>query len=183
MNTKTALIILHTGFEEIEAITTVDVLDRAGVRVHIASREKERTVVGRSRLTVLADVLLDEALEQGYDALILPGGPGTPNLLEDERILEAVRAQTKANKVLAAICAAPAVLGKAGILANKHYTSHPCVWNLLPEVDRRHSVLVDDLLITGNGPGAAIPFSLAIVECLLGKAQADQVAQDLGVQR
>ena len=182
-NTKTALVILHSDFEEIEAITTIDVLDRAGIDITIASREESLNVTGRSGITVLANALLPDALGDTYDVLIIPGGPGTPRMLDDERILQAIKEYINPGKILAAICAAPIILQKAGVLVGKRFTSHNSVWNLLPEVDRKHAVLTDNNLVTGNGPAAAIPFALAIVESVLGRAQADITAEHLGFHR
>jgi 4-methyl-5(b-hydroxyethyl)-thiazole monophosphate biosynthesis len=183
MSYKTALIILHTGFEEIEAVTTIDVLDRADIIVTTASREESLAVVGRSKITLNAQLPLGEALLHDYDVLILPGGPGTPHMVEDARIIKAVQTQAQSGKLLAAICAAPLVLEKAGLLKGKHFTAHSCTWEQLPEADRKHPVITDGNLITANGPAAAIPFGLAIVEGLSGKAQADHVAEALGIIR
>lgn len=177
----TALIIFHTGFEEIEAITTFDLLKRAGITCTLASREEELEVTGHSGLTVKLEHSLDELQDRLFDALILPGGQGTPRMLGDKRIEALLHQHQSERKVIAAICAAPIVLGEAHLLEGKHFTSHPCVWPRLPNVDKTQSVVVDGSLVTANGPGAAVGFAQAIIASLLGSQKAEAVGQEIGL--
>jgi len=182
MNHPTALVILHQGFEEIEAICVIDILHRAGFKVTVASKEPQLMVCGRSDLKIQADQLLDQALLATYDAFILPGGPGTPGLVADERVIQAAQHHYAQNKLLAAICAAPLALEKAGLLKGKHFTAHPCTWDVLTHVDRQATVVKDGHLITACGPAAAMEFAIAIVESLLGQSKADEIKREIGLK-
>lgn len=175
----TALVPLFEGFEEIEAITIIDVLRRAGVEVTTASLTTQ-TVTGAHAIAIVADKLLDEVDASKFDAIILPGGAGTFRLREDPRIAKMLIAHDSANKLVAAICAAPSVLSNAGLLKNKRATSYPSVKDQMQVTEYLTiPVVVDGNVVTSRGPGTAMAFALKLVEILKGEAIADKLATDM----
>jgi protein deglycase len=175
---KTALAILTDNFEEIEAVTPIDILRRAEVEVTIASRTNSFNVKGRSNITIVADCLLDSALADGktYDLVLLPGGPGHTAMRTDTRVLELVKKQVEAGRVVGAICAAPTVLKDAGVIKGKKITAHFSVMEELPNMLQKEDVVKDGVIITSRGAGTAIPFALALVEKLCGYEKALKIA-------
>ena len=175
---RSVLLILTTGFEEIEAVVPIDLLRRAGIAVIIASREKILTVRGHSELMLQADVLLDAVVKEAvnYDGLVLPGGPGTKDLRQDTRVQQLVRQQAVTGRLVAAICAAPLVLKDLGLLYGRRYTSHFSTAEALPERVTDSAVVLDGKLLTASGPGAAIAFGLAIITELLDHPACEKVA-------
>ena len=165
------LVALAKGFEEIEAITVVDVLRRGGVEVCAVAMGETRLVLGSRGVTVQADRLWHEVSTDDFDAIVLPGGAeGTRNLAEDERILETVRAFDRAGKWVAAICAAPMVLGYAGILSGRKATCYPsCEGPLGDAYVSDQKVVEDGNLVTSQGPGTAMDFALALVSKFAGE--------------
>ncbi len=177
---KTA-IFLADGFEEIEALTVVDLLRRAGIEITMVSIMGRKTVTGSHNIAVEADVLFDEADIDGADMLILPGGqPGTRNLFACEPLKEKIKEFNDKEKPLSAICAAPTVYGKMGILEGKRATCYPgCEVDLLGADTQTTEVVKDANFITSRGMGTAIPFGLAIIEHFQGKEAADSMAQKI----
>ena len=172
----TALIPLAQGSEEIEAVTVIDILRRAGIKVVSAGLDAQP--VRASRGTVLIpDVTLEAALKHTYDMLVLPGGqPGTNNLKADARIIKLVQDMVQQGKYVAAICAAPSILATAGVLDGKHATSFPGALDAFPQVQQQPGAVVEDgKLITSRGPGTAMDFALILVERLMGKAKRQEV--------
>lgn len=165
--------LLANGFEETEAIATIDILRRAGFQVDMLSIH-DKIVTGSHQIPVVADALLKDA--QFYDALFLPGGqPGTTNLANDQRVIKLVQTFAAADKPIGAICAAPLVLEKAGILANRRMTSYPMKDAAHQFADAQYleeTVVLDGKLLTSRGVGTVLPFAFAFVE-LLGKSSAD----------
>ena len=172
----TVLVILPEGFEEIEAVTPIDLLRRAGAEVTVASLAENFHVTGRSGLVIHADTTLSSAAEKPYDLLLLPGGPGVINLRSDPRVAELVRRQAAAGRWLAAICAAPTLLHAAGVLTGKRYTAHFSVAKELKEILADQRVVVDGLIITSRGAGTSLDFGLMLVEKLVSAAKAAEVA-------
>ena len=171
---KKALLILTDGFEEIEAVTPIDLLRRAGIEVVTAGLGKE-WVQGRQGVTVKADTVLNRVIGI-FDALILPGGPGHKALAESERVLKLTRDYFRDRILCCAICAAPKVFAAAGILDGKNYTCYPgSLDDFSNGVYIDKEVVRDGNIITSAGPGTAIPFSLCIIEALLGEAKATSV--------
>ncbi len=174
---KTALVILAEGFEEVEAIAPVDVLRRAGVRVTLAG-VNSLIVKGSRNISVQADVLLKDVKDLP-GAVILPGGlPGSTNLAKSEEVAELVKKMNAAGKLVAAICAAPAVvLAPLGILDGKKATCYPgCESDFSSQiVHSQGRVVKDGNVITSQGPGSALEFSLEIVRELAGDEMADLV--------
>jgi 4-methyl-5(b-hydroxyethyl)-thiazole monophosphate biosynthesis len=174
---KKVLIHFASGFEEIEAITPVDVLRRAGCEVVTVSVTGRKEVTSTRGVTVIADKLFVEADYELADMILLPGGqPGSDNLNKHEGLRKQIRTFHDQGRMIAAICAAPLVLGSAGILKGKKATCYPGVESLLTGATcTGNDVEVDGNLITGKGPGVAMEFSLTLVEKLVGKAKADEL--------
>src|SRR3989338_114415 len=173
---KRILIPLAPGFEEIEALAVVDILRRAGVDVVMAGTV-ENPIEGRNRIKILADASLDSVKEQDFDMIVLPGGAiGTENLKKDTRIKEILERLYKKGRFVTAICAAPTVLSAIGITTGRTVTSHPTVRAKLDkEKISDERVVVDNNIITSQGPGTAIEFAFKLVEALLGKEKAAEV--------
>jgi 4-methyl-5(b-hydroxyethyl)-thiazole monophosphate biosynthesis len=170
-------LLLADGVEEIEAVAPWDILRRAGLTVLAAAVGDSPTVRCAHGIALGADVLLSAVAVEEFAGLILPGGPASFTLRRNGTVRELVRKMAK--KFLAALCAAPLVLHDAGVLEGRRYTAHPSVLTELPNAESA-SVVVDENLITGNGPGAAIPFALAIVRYFSGAEAADAVARAIG---
>ena len=173
---------LAQGSEELEAVTVIDILRRAGIEVVSAGLDAQP--VRASRGTVLIpDVTLEAALKHTYDMLVLPGGqPGTNNLKADARIIQLVQDMVQQGKYVAAMCAAPSILATAGVLDGKRATSFPGALDAFPQVQQQSDAVVEDgKLITSRGPGTAMDFALMLVERLVGKAKRQEV--EGGLQR
>lgn len=174
------LIPLADGCEELEAVTLIDLLRRAGVEVTTAGL-KPGIVKASRGVQLVPDVTLDVALQDDYDMVALPGGmPGATHLKEDARILDLLRKMAAAGKYTAAICAAPMVLAEAGVLAGKQATSYPGFLDGLPGVNvSAEAVVRDGTVLTSRGPGTAMDFALALIETLAGREKRDQVEAGL----
>jgi 4-methyl-5(b-hydroxyethyl)-thiazole monophosphate biosynthesis len=172
------LVPLAEGFEEIEAVTVVDLLRRAGIEVRTASLAGTR-VTGSHGIAIEADIAIDDADSADYDMIMLPGGmPGAEHLKQDPRVIALLRRFAGEGRYTAAICAAPGVLAHAGLLDGHRATSFPGFLGPQSAPGIRLSdqaVVVDGKIITSRGPGTAIDFSLALIELLAGKAAADTV--------
>jgi 4-methyl-5(b-hydroxyethyl)-thiazole monophosphate biosynthesis len=175
---KTVVVLLAPGFEEIETITVVDILRRAGARVSLAGTE-EGILKGSRGIHVMADELLDNILDKEFDLIVLPGGqPGTDNLRKEARVSQMLKRMDGLRNNIAAICAAPLVLKDAGILENRTITSHPSVQNKLKGISYKDDrVVVDGHIVTSRSPGTAMEFSLKLVEILFGQERRDVVNQ------
>ena len=175
---KRALLILSEGFEEMEAVTPLDLLRRAGVEAVAASTGPGLVVAGARGVKVQADRMLDDCLAETFDMLILPGGPGVDKLRRDARVLELVRRSHAAGMPIAAICAAPVILADAGVAGMHTLTSFPAREAELKPVAKAYlqdRVVVDGKLITSRGAGTAEEFALALVAYLQGPAAAETV--------
>lgn len=174
-------IFFATGFEEIEALTVVDILRRAEETVEMVSIMGEKSVTGSHGVTVETDLLFSEVDFDALDVLVLPGGmPGTKNLEAFAPLMEQVDAFVKAGRLVTAICAAPSILGHRGHLKGKKACSFPTFEDHLEGADvKREPAVIDGNIITGRGMGAAIPFGLAILEKLQGKDAAAAMAEKI----
>ncbi|MCB1044109.1 MAG: DJ-1/PfpI family protein [Acidobacteria bacterium] len=177
---KKVAVLLADGFEEIEAITSIDLLRRAGAQVTTVSIT-HRTVLGAHGVHVIADGLLDDVTASDWDMLVLPGGmPGAKHLRENGRVIELVRQVHESGKWVAAICAAPMVLAEAGILAGRMATCYTGFLDEFPSVKRVDKPIVTDQnLITARGPGVALDFALMLIEKLLGESTRKKVEEPL----
>lgn len=179
---KKVLLILHRGFEELEAVAPLDLLRRAGFDVTSASAQAELLVEGGRGIKVQADRPLDECLRERYDLIVLPGGPGIPALRKDARVLDLVRRAHSEGVPLAAICAAPLLLADAGVAAGHTVTSFPGVRAEVEGRAKAYSedrVVVDGKVITSRGAGTAEEFALALVGYLEGKEAAEKVRKSV----
>jgi len=176
---KKIYVFLTTGFEEIEALATVDVLRRAELEVRMVSLTGERMVAGAHGIAVAADELFDEVRMDDARLLIVPGG--TIAYAEHEGLKRALRAFHDRGGMVAAICAAPAVLGMTGILQGRRATVYPGFEEYLAgaELCTDRAVVVDGNVTTGRGPGLSLDFALALVEQLAGRERRDAVAAAL----
>lgn len=173
----TALLLLAEGFEEIEAVTIIDVLRRAEVSVTTASLAGKH-VKGSHGIVVEADTLYDHVSIDDFDALVLPGGPAAKTLREDARAQATIRAAAEKGKLLAAVCAAPTAFEAAGVLAGKRATAYP--GNALPSAQQVEERVVEDgNVITSRGPGTTMAFALKVAERLAGEAVARKTAEKL----
>jgi len=174
------LIPLTDGFEDIEAVTVIDILRRGGVEVTTAAIGASPEVESAHGISMKADALLPEVVEADYDAIVLPGGPGTPALGQCQTLVERLRRQKEEGRLLCAICAAPVVLCENGLVDPElHVTCYPtCVMDL----DRNCAdapVVADADVITGQAPGSAMLFALVILQTLTGEPVAKKVARSL----
>ena len=175
---KRVLIPLAPGFEEIEAITVIDILRRAGVTVTVAGTQPGPIIASRQTKHI-PDCTLDEVRAEDFEMLVLPGGlPGTTHLRQDPRIRQIIHTLLARHCFVAAICAAPTVLADAGVLTGRVATSHPSVRNELTGKVSQLSderVVVDGLIITSQSAGTAMEFAFKLVELLCGPAIAAEV--------
>ena len=179
---KKALVFLADGFEEMEAVTPLDFMRRAGLDAKFVSLAGTLSVTGSHGVTYRADMLFDEKvaseeIEEDADMLVLPGGlPGAQNLQDNEALGKLLLKFHEEGKFVCAICAAPMVLGHLGILQGKKATIYPGMEDRLigatPVADK---VCRDGNVITGKGPGAAMTFAITLVEALAGKEVADKL--------
>jgi protein deglycase len=177
---KKVIVPLAEGFEEIEALTIVDVLRRANVDVVMAALESLH-VKGAHDIVVVADALLKELDDDAFDMIALPGGlPGATNLAADATTQTLLKRFDAKGKAIAAICAAPYALKCAGVLKNS-YTCYPGFQPKIASVGYNaiDKVVKDGTITTSQGPSTAMLFALALVEQLCSKAIADAVAKDL----
>jgi 4-methyl-5(b-hydroxyethyl)-thiazole monophosphate biosynthesis len=172
------LTLLAPGFEEIEAITVIDLLRRADIDVTVAGLEKE-VITGSHAITVKTDSYHREIDPVAYDALFLPGGqPGTNNLKKDPLVLQWVNDFYSSGRLVTAICAAPTVLLDAGIVTGKRVTSYPSEKDTFTQSTYLEEPVVEDgTIITSRGVGTAIPFALRLVARLKDQATADILAE------
>jgi len=176
------LVPLATGFEEIEAVTVIDILRRAGIDVVVASLEPG-PVQGSHGITIAADQDLSAVMDQHFDMVALPGGmPGAANLQRDSRITSLLQSTAGHGGVIAAICAAPMVLAAAGLLQGYRATSYPGFLDSAAAqgtVISNEAVVSDGNRVTSRGPGTAMDFALALVENLLGSKSRQALEQTL----
>ena len=179
---KRVLVPLADGFEEIETVTAVDVLRRAGVEV-ITAGLKEGALEGSRKIRVVPDTTLEKVRLEDFDALILVGGqPGVNHLRSDSRVLDLIRCMHEKQKTIGAICAAPLILRDAGITAGMRLTSHPGVEkDLGGSVYSEERVVYDRHCITSRGPGTALEFALALAEKLVSREKAEELKRAMVV--
>lgn len=176
------LVPLADGCEEIEAVTVIDILRRAGVEVIVAGLRGGIVTASRG-VKIEPDVDLDGALAQDFDMVVLPGGAGGADRLEaDPRVRELLRKMADSGRFVAAICAAPKVLAAAGLLEGREATSYPGYLDKHPARDMRYreaAVVQDGRIVTSRGPGTAMDFALKLVEMLVGAERSREVEKTL----
>jgi len=176
------LVPLAGGCEELEAVTIIDLLRRAGIEVVTAGLQPG--IVKASRGTQLVpDTVLESVLRDDFDMIVLPGGmPGAQHLKEDSRIIGLLKKMAEQGRYTAAICAAPIALAEAGLLSGRRATSYPGFLDKMQVPGMAYlddAVVADEKIITSRGPGTAMDFALALVEALSGKTKRDEVEAGL----
>ena len=181
---KTIFVFLADGFEEIEALTPVDILRRAGLSVKTVSVMDEQVVSGAHGVPVMADMMFDEVNAEDAEMILLPGGlPGATNLDAHQGLSQMILDFAKEEKPLAAICAAPLVFGNRGLLEGKKATCYPGFETYLKGAQYTAALVEKDgNFITGKGPGAAMEFAFAIVEKYCGMDKVNELKQGMMIQ-
>lgn len=176
-----AVVFLAEGFEDIEAVTVIDVLRRGGVAVTTVSVGGSLGVKSAHGIEMRADRLLENLGEGVWDAVILPGGmPGTENLSKSPGVIEILKRHAEAGRLICAICAAPTILSSAGILpSGTHVTCYPSCAVDLDRPSANVPVVVDGNFITGQAPGSAMLFSLVVLQSLIGEEVASKIARGM----
>ena len=164
---KKIIVFIAEGFEEIEALTVVDILRRAGVTVTLCSLKND-LVKGAHNVLIKTDIMIDNLVFEDYDAIYLPGGlPGAYNLRDDNRVIEIIKNFNEKKKLIYAICAAPVVLSKAGITEDKVITSYPGFEKEIKCKNYSEEIFVKDgNITTSRGPATAMPFAYEILRQL-----------------
>ena len=172
-------IFLITGFEEIEALATLDILRRGEVSVQTVSLTQSLTVIGKHRVPVIADFMFGEVDFSQAEMIILPGG--TINIDAHDGLKELILSHINSGKRVAAICAAPMVLGGLGLLQGKRATCYPGMESFLKGaiLQTHEAVVTDGLITTGRGPGLSFEFALSLLSQLKGKEVANEVSKQL----
>ena len=179
--TKRVLCLLSEGFEEIETVTPVDLLRRAGAEVVMAALGSNMHVTGRSGICLRADAKLDELDPHAFDMLFIPGGPAVKLLRSDGRAATLAKTFAVEGKPVAAICAGPLVLHDAGLLIGRRYTAHDSTYGELTQALAHEHVVEDGHLITSRGAGTALQFGLTLIKCLFSSDEGDKVAKAIMV--
>ncbi len=178
MKTKSVLVVMHTGFEEAEAVVPIDLMRRAGIEVTVASCEDNLELTSRGGVKIVCETLISKIGNQNFDCIMLPGGPGVAALRKNQKVNELLLAQNKKKGSIAAICAAPLVLHDLKIIEGKKVTGYYSIKEEIPGLIENLSVVVDGNVITSRGPGTAFAFGFAIIESLLGKAKTDEIKKE-----
>ncbi len=176
------IVFLANGFEEVEALTVVDYLRRKDIVVDTVSIAEDTKVKGAHDIEVIADKSIDALGDIGlYDGAIIPGGmPGATNLRDDARVIDILKELDSRDKLVAAICAGPIVLERAGIIKGKKVTSYPGFEDVLKEsVYVETPVVRDGNIITSRGPALAVDFAIEIMTYLLGEDKASELKEDI----
>ncbi|MEN8126394.1 MAG: DJ-1 family glyoxalase III [Planctomycetota bacterium] len=177
--TKTALVAIADGTEELEAVTIIDVLRRAGTQVTVASVGTLQIKASRG-VKLVADCVIADCKNKTFDLIVLPGGLGGAEHLRDcKQLIEMLQSQKQAGRLYAAVCASPAVvLTPHGLLDDRQATCYPTMADQLPDTSKaKQRVVVDGNCITSQGPGTALEFSIELVRRLFDDSRAGQVAE------
>ena len=176
---KRALILLAPGFEEIEAITPLDVFRRGGIDAISASITEDKAVASARNIKIVADKFIDEIMDENFDLIYLPGGlDGTENLSKDERVIKLLKRQLEEKRIVAAICAAPTILDKHELSKGKKLTCYPTCQDWIKKstvIDEK--IVYDECIYTSQGPGTAFEFSLFLLGVLLGEDKKEEIAK------
>ena len=177
---RSVYVVCADGFEEVEGLTAVDLLRRAGIDVKMVSIMGRLQITGSHNISVNTDILIEDIREEA-DMLLLPGGmPGTNYLREHEGLADLLKKQYEAGKWVAAICAAPSVFGGLGFLKDKEATSYPgCLDGIPVGAYKEDPVVVDGNVVTSRGVGTAIAFALKLIEVLISKEKAEEIAASI----
>ena len=177
------LVPLAQGCEELEAVTIIDLLVRAGCDVVTASLTEDRLITASRGVQLMAQTTLEAVYQQTFDMVVLPGGlPGASHLQKDARIIQLLQTTAEQGGYVAAICAAPKVLVQAGLLNGKQATSFPGIIDKNPAENMRYlnqAVVEDGNIITSKGPGTAMDFTLTLIARLMGESKRAEVESSL----
>lgn len=175
-----ALVPLAQGCEELEAITIIDLLVRAGIDVTTAGLN-EQTVTASRGTRIVPDTTIDAVKNEHFDLIVLPGGlPGANHLRDDTDLQVLLKQHAADDKLIAAICAAPKALAAAGLLEGKQVTCYPGALNEYTQLNVRTTAIeIDGQIITSRGPGTAMDFALVLIERLKGKIKRDEIEKQL----
>lgn len=175
------IILLANGFEDVEMISTLDLLRRANIEVYTIGVMNHKDILSQSNVTYKCDFLLQEIDINNYDFLIIPGGKAVFNDLDKLVVETIVESFNKRNKKIGAICAAPRILGKMGLLNKKEFTCFPSVKDDIKDgiYQKQATVVVDGNYITSRSAGTAIDFGLKIIEELLGKEESKRIKNQI----
>ncbi len=173
----TVLTLLADGFEEIEAITPIDLLRRADAKVTVASCSEDIEVTGRSNITLRSDILLSKIPDPlTFDLLVIPGGPAVFELRKRSEIIDLIKSFGNAGKPIGAICAAPLLLLDAILITKgSTYTSHDSTSNELDNIEQNHAVVQDGKIITSRGAGTSVEFGLSLINYLFGSNKEKEI--------
>lgn len=176
---KDLIVLLAEGFEEVEALTVLDMARRANLICDLVSTEKELLVLSSHNVKITADKLFEDIDPKDYKAVYIPGGiPGALNLSENKKVLNLIKDFYEDGKLVCAICAGPIALDKAGLLKDKSFTCFPGFQeNLSIKNPKDLPICIDDNIVTAMGPGLAIAMGMKIVELLKNKAEMERMAQ------
>lgn len=172
---KKALVVLHPGFEEVEAVTPIDLLTRAGLEVRQVALADTLLVKGKNGMTVQATHRWSDLETTAYDLIVVPGGPGINKIRNHPGLCEMLRNQHESDRWIGCICAAPLLLLDADLLADRRYTAHFNTAKELPSA-AHEPVVRDGKLITSRGAGTATQFALALITHLIDETKAREVA-------
>lgn len=176
------IVFLADGFEEVEALTVVDYLRRKDISVDTVSITGDTNVMGAHDIPVIADKTIADLEDiNSYDGAVIPGGmPGATNLRNDKRVIDILKELDKQDKLVAAICAGPIVLERAGIIRDKEVTSYPGFEEVLKDsIYVQAPVVRDGNIITSRGPALAVDFAIEIVAYLIGEDRAMELKDDI----
>ena len=178
---KKAVMLFANGYEEVEALMTVDLLKRAGVDIRLVSINDDMTVTGSHGISVAMDTKLSRIQLKEEDAIIIPGGmPGTMNLGVDVAVTGALKQMNRDGKIVAAICAAPSVLDKCGILEGKKATCYPGFEDKLTGAEIvNKAVVTDGNVITSRGLGTSMEFGFELIKKLISEEKAEEVREQI----
>ncbi len=178
---KKAVMLFAEGYEEVEALMTADILIRGGVELKLVSITESMQVTGSHGITVSMDSTLEQISLEEQDAIILPGGmPGTKKLGDSERVTKALNHMNEEGKIVAAICAAPSVLGACGILEGRKATCYPGFEDQLTGADFVDEMaVVDGNVVTSRGLGTSMEFGFTLLQQLVSKEKAEEIRQQI----
>ncbi|CDI49896.1 DJ-1 family glyoxalase III [Clostridium tetani] len=178
---KKIVLMLAKGFEEIEALTVVDILRRVGVDCKTCSITEEKMVKGTHNIYVKSDIILKDFKEYEFSGIVLPGGmPGATNLRDNKTVIEIIKEFNEENKLIAAICAAPIVLKEADIIKNKNITSYPGFEEELKGCNYKEDKVVQNgNIITSRGPSTAIDFAFKILENIIDEKELEELKKSM----
>lgn len=180
---KKVAVCIANGTEEIEFITVVDILRRAGIKVDMVTINEELLCTGSHNIKIMAEKRLKDISHRDYDAIVLPGGmPGASHLQESETLIEMIGKFHEDNRLICAICAAPIVLASAHIIGHREFTCYPGFEDEVKScggIHREDELIISGNIITAKGPAFAIKFALAIIEKLINVEKKDEIASNL----